>query len=142
MARSRNPAQRRAARLERRNTGSDLGARVIVGVPAAIAAVVLIYSSNTVFAVGALILGMLALGELFNMYPRVRPVRLAGFLALIGMAAAARFGGEHAVLLAAVATFPVMFLVAALTPGGPSTTARMSLTVLGVFWVGFAIAHA
>jgi phosphatidate cytidylyltransferase len=100
----------------KRNTGSDLGARVIVAIPAAIVAVVLIEVGGTVFAALALILGILAFGELCAMYERVRPVRLAGFVTLIGFAVA--------------------------TPTGPSATARMSLTAFGAFWIGFAIAHA
>jgi phosphatidate cytidylyltransferase len=126
----------------RRNTTSDLGARVIVAVPAAIVAVVLIEVGGTVFAALAALLGVLALGELYGMYERVKPVRLAGFLTLIGFAVAGRFGGEHQVLLAAVAFFPVLFGLALATPGGPSVTARMSLTALGTFWIGLAIAHA
>src|SRR3712207_1295589 len=27
-------------------------------------------------------------------------------------------------------------------PGGPSMTARMSVTTLGIYWIGFAVAHA
>jgi phosphatidate cytidylyltransferase len=111
-------------------------------VPAAIVGVVLIEVGGDVFAALALILGILAFGELCGMYARVRPVRLAGFLTLVAFALAARFGGEHQVLLASVCFFPVLFGLAIATPGGPSTTARMSLTVFGAFWIGFAIAHA
>jgi phosphatidate cytidylyltransferase len=77
------------------------------------------------------------------MYERVHPVKLAGFLALAGYAAAAHFGGEHQVLLVTVAAFPLMFLLGMATPGaGPSMTARLSLTIFGITWVGLAIAHA
>jgi phosphatidate cytidylyltransferase len=126
-----------------RNTGSDLGARILVAVPAAIVAIVVISVGGTAFAVLALVMGILAFGELCGMYQRVRPVRLAGFITLVGFAAAAHWGGEHQVLLAAVAFFPVLFLLAVATrDSGPSVTARMSLTAFGVFWIGFAIAHA
>jgi phosphatidate cytidylyltransferase len=136
------PAARRSARLERRNAGSDLSQRILVAIPAVIFAVTIVYLGGTVFAAGALVLGAIALGELFGMYERVRPVRLAGFLGLAGLAAAAHFGEEHHVLLASVVFLPVLFLVAVATPGGPSATARMSLTAFGVYWIGFAIAHA
>ena len=121
---------------------SEFGQRVIIGVPAAIVAIVLIEIGGAAFAALALILGILAFGELCGMYERVRPVRLAGFVTLIGFAAAAYWGGERQVLLAAVAFFPILFLVAIATGGGPTVTARMSLTAFGVFWIGFAIAHA
>jgi phosphatidate cytidylyltransferase len=140
---------RRAPASERRRPGrdrggsSDLAQRVLVGVPAAIVAVVLIYLSPETFAITALVLGGAALGELWGMYERVHPVKLAGFLALAGYACAAHFGGEHQVLLVTVASFPVMFALAMRQPGGgPALTARMSLTMLGITWIGLAIAHA
>lgn len=118
-------------------------ARVVWAVPAIAFAIFIIASGGLVFLVGVVALGVVALGELFGMYERVRPVRLAGFLALIGLACAAHFGGERQVLLASAAVFPVLFALSVAGPGGgPSTTARMSLTLLGVFWIGLAIAHA
>jgi phosphatidate cytidylyltransferase len=120
----------------------DFAARVAVGVPAAIVAVVLIVLGGIPFALTALFLGGAAIGELWGMYERVRPVKLAGFLALAGFVAGAYFGGEHQVLLTAVAVFPVMFALALTAPGGPTVTARLSLTTLGVYWIGFAVAHA
>jgi phosphatidate cytidylyltransferase len=124
-----------------RNTSSDLVQRVVVAVPAAIVAIVLIEVGVTVFAALALLVGILAFGELCAMYDRVRPVRLAGFLTLIGFAVAARYGGEHQVLLVTVASFPLLFLVVLATPGGKATP-RMALTAFGVYWIGLAIAHA
>jgi phosphatidate cytidylyltransferase len=130
---------RRAPSRER----SELAQRVIVGVPAAAVAVVLIYLSPESFAVMALLLGGAALGELWGMYDRVRPVKLAGFVAIAGYAAAAHFGGEHQVLLVTVLVFPVMFVLGVPQAGGsPSMTARWSLTIFGTLWIGLAIAHA
>ena len=120
----------------------DFAARVAVGVPAAAVAVVLIVLGGIPFALTALFLGIAAMGELWGMYERVRPVKLAGFAALIAFVAGAYFGGEHQVLLTAVLVFPVMFGLALAMPGGPTVTARLSLTTLGIFWIGFAIAHA
>jgi phosphatidate cytidylyltransferase len=128
----------------RRNTGSDLGGRVLWAVPAIAFAIFIIARGGIIFTIGVTLLGIVALGELFGMYERVRPVRLAGFLGLIGLALAAHFGGERQVLLASVSVFPALFLLTAATAGarGPTATARMSLTLMGIFWIGFAIAHA
>jgi phosphatidate cytidylyltransferase len=120
----------------------DFAQRVAVGVPAAAVAVVLIVLGGIPFALTALFLGVAAMGELWGMYERVKPIKLAGFLALIGFVVSAYWGGEHQVLLTAVAAFPVLFGLALMTPGGPSVTARISLTTLGIYWIGFAIAHA
>jgi phosphatidate cytidylyltransferase len=57
---------------------------------------------------------------------------------------AARLGDERQVLLAAVALFPVLFLLAVAMPvrEGVTVTAGMAITTFGVFWIGMAIAHA
>jgi phosphatidate cytidylyltransferase len=134
----------RQARPRRRRGGSDLWLRVVAAIPAIAYAIFIIVAGGWVFAIGVLVLGVVCLHELFRMYDHVRPVRLAGFLALGGFAVAALEGGERQVLLALVAFVPVMFLLGLAMPRGegPSLTAGMSITTLGVVWVGMAIAHA
>jgi phosphatidate cytidylyltransferase len=138
------PSRRRARRTGRRNQASDLGARVWVAIPAAIYAIAIIAAGGAVFAAGILVLGFVCLHELFRMYEGLRPVRLAGFLGLIGLTAAAHFGGEHQVLLATVAFIPLLFLLALALPerGEVPLTDGMAITLLGTFWVGLALAHA
>jgi phosphatidate cytidylyltransferase len=141
MARS---SRRRAQRSRRRNSMSDLGARLWVAVPAIAYAILIVAAGGAIFAAGIVLLGLICLHELFRMYDGLRPVRLAGFLGLIGLAAAAHFGGEHQVLLATVAFFPLLFVIGLAMPersDAPLTDA-MALTVLGTLWVGLAIAHA
>jgi phosphatidate cytidylyltransferase len=135
--------QRRSAKLERRHGRSDLFDRIKWAIPAVAFAIWIVSSGGWIFAAGATALGLVALHELFGMYDRVRPVRLAGMLGLVALAVAAQLGDERQVLLAAMAFFPILFLVALAMPrGGPTATARMSLTAMGVFWIGMAIAHA
>jgi phosphatidate cytidylyltransferase len=131
-------------RRRRRGGGSDLGLRVLAAIPAVAFAIFIIYMGGWVFAAGALLLGYVCVHELFRMYETVRPIRLAAFLALTGLAFAALEGGDRQVLLALVAFVPVMFLLGIAVPRGegPTLTAAMSLTTLGVVWVGMAIAHA
>jgi phosphatidate cytidylyltransferase len=130
-------------RPARRGT-SDLGLRILIAIPAIAYAVFIIVSGGWVFAIGILVLGLVCLHELFRMYETVRPIKLAAFLALAGIAVASVEGGERQVLLALVAFFPLMFLLGLATPreGGPSLTAAMSLTTFGVVWVGMAIGFA
>ena len=134
----------RRARPRRRRGGSDLWLRIVAAIPAIAYAIFIIVAGGWVFAVGVLVLGVVCLHELFRMYYHVRPVRLAGFLALGGFAVAALEGGERQVLLALVAFVPLMFLLGLAMPrrDGPTLTAAMSITVFGVVWVGMAIAHA
>ncbi len=135
---------RRSGRARRRNEGSDLGQRVLVAIPGIGFAVAIIVAGGWWFAAGVGALGLVCMHELFRMYGRVRPVRLAAFLGLGGFVVAAELGDVSHVLLVAVASFPLVFLVALALPprSGPSTTASMSITFLGLFWVGLAIAHA
>jgi phosphatidate cytidylyltransferase len=137
-------SRRRAQRSRRRNSASDLSARIWVAVPAIAYAIGIIALGGPWFAAGVLVLGFVCVHELFRMYEGLRPVRLAGFVGLIGLAAAAHFGGEHQVLLAVVAFFPVLFLLALAMPDRPEIplTDGMAITLLGTFWVGLAIAHA
>jgi phosphatidate cytidylyltransferase len=97
-----------------------------------------------IFSAGVLALGFVCLHELFTMYERVRPIRLAALIGLLGLVVAATFGAERQVLLATVAIFPLVFLVGLTLPEreGPSLTASMSLTIFGVLWVGLGVAHA
>ena len=119
----------------------DLGARVLWAVPAIAFALFIVISGDWIWTAGVTALGLVCLHELYRMYDRVKPVRIAGFLGLIAMAVAAQLGDERQVLLALVSTIPLVFLLGVLSPAR-RLTAAMSLTLLGVFWVGLAIAHA
>jgi phosphatidate cytidylyltransferase len=136
------PRARRPRR--RRGRPADLGARVWIAIPAAAYALVIISLGGKVFAAGILLLGFVCVHELFRMYEGLRPVRLAGFVGLTGLAAAAAFGGEHQVLLAVVAFFPVLFVLGLAMPERPEVplTDGMMITLLGTLWVGLALAHA
>jgi phosphatidate cytidylyltransferase len=120
--------------------GSDLAPRVLAALPAIAFAIFIVAEGGWIFALGAALLGVICLHELFRMYERLVPVKLAGFAAAIGLACAAQAGGERQVLLALVAFVPLMFFVSLAMPR--SGTAGMALTTLGVVWIGLALAHA
>jgi phosphatidate cytidylyltransferase len=134
----------RARRSARRNTASDLGARVWIAIPAIAYAIFIVWQGDWIFALGVLVLGFVCLHELFRMYDDVRPVRLAGFLGVIGLTAAAQYGGEHQVLLATVAFIPGVFLLALALPerNDLPLTGSMAITMLGTYWIGLAVAYA
>jgi phosphatidate cytidylyltransferase len=133
-----------STRRRRRRGGSDLGLRLLVAVPAVAFAIFIIVAGGWIFAAGALLLGIVCLHELFRMYESRRPVKLAGFLGIAGLAVAALEGGPQQVLLALVAFVPLVFLLALAMPRreGVTMTDGMAITTLGVVWVGMAIAHA
>jgi phosphatidate cytidylyltransferase len=76
------------------------------------------------------------------MLERMRPVRLAGFLGIGGLVAAAALGDERDVLLALVAFLPVLFLLTLASPIRERISLSLAATVLGVYWIGLALAHA
>jgi len=144
--RSRSPSgqlvRRRAPR--RRGDGgqgnSELGARVLAAVPAIAVALFLVIEGGTIFALGLFALGCICLHELYGMFARAQPVRLAGFLALAGLLAAARYGDQFQVLLALALALPLVFGLTLLQPR-PSV-GGIAVTLLGIYWIGIAVAHA
>ena len=138
----RRPTRRRSAggRRPANRGGSDLRARVLAAIPAIAVALFLVIEGGLVFAAGMLVLGAICLHELYGMYERAQPARLAGFIALAGLLAAALYGNQFQVLLVAVAALPLVFGLTLLQPR-PSVGA-IAVTLLGIYWIGFALAHA
>jgi phosphatidate cytidylyltransferase len=120
--------------------GSDVASRTLFALPLIALALFLVIEGGIVFAVGMFVLGCVCLHELYGMYERARPVRLAGFIALTGLLVAALYGGQAQVLLAATAALPVLFGLT-LLQRRPSV-GGMALTLLGIYWIAFALAHA
>src|SRR4051812_30043807 len=114
-ARSQPPPPRRGRSS---GGGSDLGARVMVAVPAIAFAIALVTIGGSVFLVGLIALGLVCLHELFAMFDRAHPARLAGALGLIGLLVAAHLGDRETVLLAFAGCVPLTFVVVANQAGG------------------------
>jgi phosphatidate cytidylyltransferase len=121
---------------------SDTGARVLVAIPAIVFALFIVSRGGLVFTLGLILLGIIAMGELFHMMDRVRPAALAGFLALIGLCLAAQYGDQYQVLLVVVAAVPVTFALTLLRPRREHLSWSMAVVFLGIIWIGLPIAHA
>ena len=115
---------------------SDLGSRILYGIPAAAFAIFIVYQGEWWFAAGAIVLGLICMHELFAMFADVSPARLAGFLGLIGLGVAAMEGDQFQIVLVAVAVFPVLFLM---TISGPSARGGTFVGDTGAYFVGRAI---
>lgn len=120
--------------------GSDVGSRILFALPMIALALFLVIEGGAVFAVGLFVIGCVCMHELYGMYERARPVRLGGYIALAGLLAAALYGSQARVLLAASAVLPVLFGLT-LLQRRPSA-GGLALTLLGIYWIGFALAHA
>jgi phosphatidate cytidylyltransferase len=84
-------------------------------------------------AVGALV----ALHELYWMTRTLRPVVIAGYLGALATLLGATMGGADWALAGLLTTLVFAFVI----KGGISTVS-VSVTVLGVAWVGLGLAHA
>jgi phosphatidate cytidylyltransferase len=139
--RTRRPAPREEGGRPARER-SDLLSRVLVGVPAAIIAVVVVDLGGLAFALVMIALGAVCMHELYQLLDRWRPAPGVGFAALAAMVIAARYGTERDVLEIAVATLPVTFIVVIGRGQLGAATVSIAGTLLGVYWIGFAFSHA
>jgi phosphatidate cytidylyltransferase len=119
---------------------ADLTSRILVAIPAIALALFLVIEGGLIYTIGVFALGAVCMHELYSMYSRARPVRIAGLIALAGLLAAALYGAQFQVLLVAVAALPMLFGLTLLQPR-PSVGA-IAITLLGIYWIGFALAHA
>jgi phosphatidate cytidylyltransferase len=126
----------------RRNQGSDLGARVLAAIPAIAFAIFIVAEGGTIFAAGIALLGVMACAELFKMMRRPGPPIVAGYLLVIALVFAARFGDREQVLLLLVISVPVVFLFTLGRPTLENSSWAMAVVFMGVIWIGLAVAHA
>jgi phosphatidate cytidylyltransferase len=127
-------------RSRERGPRSDLSARILAAIPAVAVALFLVIEGGLVFTLGMLVLGGVCMHELYGMYERAHPVRIAGFIALAGLLAAALYGDQFQVLLVTVAALPLLFGLTLLAPR-PSV-GGIAVTLMGIYWIGFGFAHA
>jgi phosphatidate cytidylyltransferase len=114
----------------------------VVAVPAAVVAILFIDFGGLPFAVFMLVIGWFCMHELYRLLSRWRPLPVVGFAALAGMILAARYGSSRTVLEVAVATVPVLVALVMARPQHAGATVAIAGTLLGVYWIGFAFAHA
>ena len=95
-----------------------------------------------VFTAAVIGLGIVGLHELYRMLAPVRPIALAGFLGLAALIAAAHFGDQYQMVLVAALTVLAAFAGVIARPERRHSTLAIAVTLLGVAWVGLALAHA
>jgi phosphatidate cytidylyltransferase len=119
---------------------------VLVAIPLLGFVIAIDVLGGDVFAAALLLFGWACLYELYQLYDDLNPARVAGFIVLAGLIAAAQFGTRDQLLLVAVAAIPLTFLLTIVTPRGAtasgSGTFALALTLLGIWWIGLALGHA
>jgi phosphatidate cytidylyltransferase len=127
--------------VSRRHEGSDLGARILAAIPAIAFAVFIVYEGGLIFTIGVLLLGLMAMAELFKLMRQPRPQVVAGYLSLIGLAMAAHYGDRETVLLLLVISVPIVFFLTAMRRYRKDPSWAMAVVIFGNVWIGLAIAH-
>ncbi len=84
--------------------------------------------------------GLLALHELYVMGRGLRPIVLGGYVGLVLTLLGAESGKTSWMVGGIFATILVAFVIFGFSDARPSATASISLTVLGVLWVGGGLA--
>src|SRR3954451_16546079 len=130
------------AATRRARGSSDLLARVLVAVPAAAFAAVIIWQGGWIFAAGIGLLAVVCVHELSVMLKRARPVRLAAMIGVLGLLVAGTAGHERQVLMVFMACIPLTFFLAVAMPQRERITASMSTTIFIIAWIGLGVAHA
>jgi len=143
--RSSSPDRRRRAPREaepkRSRRRSELFTRVLVAIPLAIATIIFNNIGGLPFALFIIAAGLICMHELYGLLAIWRPIALIGFAAVAVMVLVARSGDTAHVLEVAVAAVPVA-LLAVLISDRRRPTIAIAGTLLGIYYVGFAFAHA
>jgi phosphatidate cytidylyltransferase len=115
---------------------------VLVALPWAAFAVAIIVAGGTIFALALIMLGIVGLHELYRMFRETRPIPLAGFLGLAALILTARYGDQYQMVLVSAGAVALAFLASLQRGTHQGATLSIAVTLLGVFWVGLALAHA
>jgi phosphatidate cytidylyltransferase len=115
---------------------------VLVAIPAAVLAIVFIDLGGLPFALLMIAAGCACMAELYRLLDRWKPVPLIGFAALTTMVLVAYYGQLKDVLEVALAAVPILFLAVASRAKRSGATVAIAGTLLGIYWIGFAFAHA
>jgi phosphatidate cytidylyltransferase len=127
---------------EPRRSGSDLSARVIVAVPAAIIAIGFVDLGGVGWALFMCLFAVIGMNELYRMLERWNPVPWVGYVVGVGMCIAARYGGLRDTMAVALIALPVLLVVVAMRPSIKDATVSIAGTLLGIFWLGIAFSSA
>jgi phosphatidate cytidylyltransferase len=135
-------ARRQGRAAQQPRSRSDLLARIVVAVPAAVLAIVFVDLGGIGWTVLMAILACACMNELYPMLSDWRPVPVVGFAVAVGMCLAAHYGNQSDMVGVALAAAPLTFLAILARAQTSESTLTIASTLLGVFWIGFAFAHA
>ncbi len=121
---------------------SETTARVVVAIPWAIFAIVIVSVGGLAFTLAMIVLGILGVREFFRMAEPEQPIMLPAYAVVAGMVIAAHYGSAFQILLVFAAIFPLAFAFAAARRSHEAITISIAITILGVAWMGLGFSHA
>jgi phosphatidate cytidylyltransferase len=121
---------------------SETTARVVVAIPWAIFAIVIVSVGGLLFTLALVALGILGVREFFRMAEPEQPIELPAYAVVAGMVIAAHYGSAFQILLVLAAIFPLAFAFAAARRSHEAITVSIAMTILGVAWMGIGFSHA
>ena len=115
---------------------------MLVAIPLAVLVIVFVEAGGIAFALFMIAIGWLCMHELYRMLRPLEAVADRGLRRARGDGAGGRLRRPAPGRLeVAVATLPVLFLLV-VARGERQPTVSIAGTLLGVYWIGFAFAHA
>jgi phosphatidate cytidylyltransferase len=121
---------------------SSLWSRILISVVGIPVVLWLVYLGGWWLFALVLAAAFVALHELYWMTRTLRPVVLAGYLGALGAILGAQMGGPEWALAGFMSTLALAFIFKGVAGTRQSTAVSVSVTVLGVGWIGLGLAHA
>ena len=121
---------------------SSIWSRILISVAGIPVVLWLVYLGGWWLFALVLAAALVGLHELYWMTRTLRPVVLAGYLGALAAVLGAQIGGPEWALAGFMSTFALAFIFKGVAGTRQSTAVSVSLTVLGVGWIGLGLAHA
>jgi phosphatidate cytidylyltransferase len=120
----------------------ETGRRILHAVPLILLAIVIVVAGGAWFAGGLAAIGILGIREFLAMAQEKDPLPVPMYLGLIGFVLAAALGTETTILLALAVPFPLLFFFALRRRDRTGITVALSVSLLGLYWIGIPLIHA
>jgi phosphatidate cytidylyltransferase len=127
---------------KRRGPRGETVKRIVVALPWIAFAIAIVVAGGLVFAAAMIAIGGLCLREYLAMGEGARPIPIPAYAAVAGLIVAAHFGTSFNVLMVLAAAFPLLFFFGAGERYRRGVTVSISVTLLGIVWIGVPLVHA
>ena len=126
----------------RRGLRGETAKRILVALPWIFFAIAITVAGGIVFGLAMIAIGAVCIREYLGMTEEARPLKIPAYVAIAGLVVAAHFGTAFNVLLVVAAIFPLLFVFAVNSKERDGITVSLSVTLLGILWIGIPLAHA